>query len=133
MKSAFRIACAYAIELLLAYGSYFLVLYFLDRQKAEFLSGLALTFTIIACLISRPPAPHVLLRFVAKPWIGLVFLVNVVFGVLTAPTRDYASLVPGAALMLIMGSMGECFRRNRERNTSQKKDCYEKSNDESDQ
>jgi hypothetical protein len=118
MKPVLRIACGYAIELSLAYAFYFAVLYFLDRQKAEFLAGLALFFTAVACLISRPRAPHVLLQFVAKPWIGLVFLVNVVFGVFTASVPDYASLVPGAALMLIMGSVAECVRLNRMRSDS---------------
>lgn len=118
MKPVFRIALGYAIELSVTYASYFMVLYLLDRQKAEFLAGLALFFTVVACLISRPRAPHVLLQFVARPWIGLIFLVNVVFGVLSASIPDYASLVPGAALMLIMGSVAECVRQNRVRSNS---------------
>ena len=115
MKTALKKLFEYVIELTLAYVAFFVILYFLDRERAEFFAGLALFFTMIACAISRPPAPHVLIRYAFRPWVGLVFLVNVVFGIFNASHPDYGSLVPGAALMLILGSFGECLRRSKER------------------
>jgi hypothetical protein len=78
------------------------------------MAGLSIIFTIIACVISRPQAPHILFQYAWKWWIGLVFLVNVAFGVFTSPSHDYASLVPGLAMMLILGSFAELFRRSKE-------------------
>jgi hypothetical protein len=113
----------YAAELIAMYAMYFAILYLIDKDRAQFMAGLSLSFTVIACLISRPEAPHDVVRYSLRPWIGLIFLVNVAFSVLTAATPDYASLVPGLALMLIMGSAAECVRRSRE-----KKQLHDKRN-----
>lgn len=106
---------AYAVELLIAYAICFSVLHSFDNNRALFMAGLSMSFTVIACLISRPKAPHALIQYAWKWWIGLVFLVNVVFGVFTSPSHDYASLVPGLAMMLILGSLAEVFRRSKEK------------------
>jgi predicted tellurium resistance membrane protein TerC len=115
------IVLAYVIELMIIYAVYFLILNFIDRSRYLFMANLSIGFTIVACLISRPKAPHVLVRYTWKWWIGLVFLVNVVFGVFTSPSHDYASLIPGLAMMSILGSLAECFRRSKE-----KKQIHEK-------
>jgi hypothetical protein len=105
-------------ELLIMYAIYFMIAYVLDKGRSEFFAGLPLFFTVIACLISKPEAPHVAVKYALRPRIGIVFLVNFLFGAATAPSQDYAGLVPGLGMMLILGSVSECVRRSREKKKS---------------
>ncbi|AMM17370.1 hypothetical protein AX768_24455 [Burkholderia sp. PAMC 28687] len=114
-KDMIRVASIYVAELLIMYAVYFAIAFFLDQVRAEFFAGLSLFFTVIACLVSRPRAPHIAVRYALRPWIGVVFLVNFLFGAATATSQDYASLVPGLGMMLILGSVSECVRRSREK------------------
>ena len=110
-----RVIFFYVAELIIAYVIYFSILYCIDKERAQFMAGLSLFLTVIACLVSRPEAPHFVVQYSLRPWVGVLFLVNVFFGVSTSSTHDYASLVPGLSLMLIAGSFGECVRRSREK------------------
>lgn len=108
-----RTIVLYAVEFMIFYGLAFAFVYMVDARRAVFFAGLSSFFFFCACLVGRPPAPHLLLNLFVRPMVLMMFVVVVGFGVLGAGQPDFSVVAPGFALVLLGAAFADRLEESR--------------------